>query len=267
MPDHRRRSGRLMLGARLRQLGVPTSSSTECSDPATAGATATDRSACTTRLVRPYAVYAVSGKVAGLTRPRTRWATGWKCTRASWSSTTGSPQVPRACYDEAEKRVDRRWSTASADHHAEAEANRLRHRPCRAARRSTWTGRRSIPGRAASFQPVSSGDISAARGASSSAPNNSAHDICVDLWENGADVTMIQRSPTTVVKSDTLWSVGFDDLFGNRGGAGIDAEKRRHDRSLDPLSHWFRNSRSARSTTYPGRRRRLLRAAERDRLR
>ena len=34
--------------------------------------------------------------------------------------------------------------------------------------------------------------------------NNSAHDIAADLWEHGADVTMIQRSPTVVVRSDTL---------------------------------------------------------------
>lgn len=34
--------------------------------------------------------------------------------------------------------------------------------------------------------------------------NNSAHDICVDLWAAGADVTMIQRSPTTVIKASTL---------------------------------------------------------------
>ncbi len=31
--------------------------------------------------------------------------------------------------------------------------------------------------------------------------NNSAHDICHDLWEHDADVTMIQRSPTTVFKA------------------------------------------------------------------
>ncbi len=32
--------------------------------------------------------------------------------------------------------------------------------------------------------------------------NNSAHDVCQDLWEHGAtDVTMIQRSPTTVVRA------------------------------------------------------------------
>lgn len=34
--------------------------------------------------------------------------------------------------------------------------------------------------------------------------NNSAHDIAADLWENGADVTMIQRSPTTVIKASVL---------------------------------------------------------------
>jgi len=34
--------------------------------------------------------------------------------------------------------------------------------------------------------------------------NNSAHDICVDLWEGDAAVTMIQRSPTIVVRADTM---------------------------------------------------------------
>ena len=34
--------------------------------------------------------------------------------------------------------------------------------------------------------------------------NNSAHDIAADLWEHGADVTLLQRSPTLVVRADTL---------------------------------------------------------------
>jgi putative flavoprotein involved in K+ transport len=34
--------------------------------------------------------------------------------------------------------------------------------------------------------------------------NNSAHDIAADLWEHGAEVTMIQRSPTLVMRSETL---------------------------------------------------------------
>ena len=34
--------------------------------------------------------------------------------------------------------------------------------------------------------------------------NNSAHDICANLWEHDADVTMIQRSATLVARSETL---------------------------------------------------------------
>ncbi len=34
--------------------------------------------------------------------------------------------------------------------------------------------------------------------------NNSAHDIAAELWEHGADVTLLQRSPTLVVRADTL---------------------------------------------------------------
>lgn len=43
--------------------------------------------------------------------------------------------------------------------------------------------------------------------------NNSAHDICADLWENGADVTMVQRSSTHVVKSDTLMDAALGALY------------------------------------------------------
>ncbi|MEQ1954302.1 NAD(P)/FAD-dependent oxidoreductase [Mesorhizobium sp. CN2-181] len=39
---------------------------------------------------------------------------------------------------------------------------------------------------------------------------SSGHDVSVDLWESGAEVTMIQRSPTTVVKSDTLMELAFE---------------------------------------------------------
>ena len=55
--------------------------------------------------------------------------------------------------------------------------------------------------------------------------NNSAHDICADLWENGADVTMIQRSSTLVVKSDTLMRYGFGPLYSEEAAAaGITAD-------------------------------------------
>jgi putative flavoprotein involved in K+ transport len=43
--------------------------------------------------------------------------------------------------------------------------------------------------------------------------NNSAHDICAALWEGGADVTMVQRSSTHIVKSDTLMDIGLGALY------------------------------------------------------
>jgi len=43
--------------------------------------------------------------------------------------------------------------------------------------------------------------------------NNSAHDIAADLWEHGADVTMVQRSPTVVVRSETLIEKAHAPLF------------------------------------------------------
>ncbi|SMF84595.1 putative flavoprotein involved in K+ transport [Tistlia consotensis] len=43
--------------------------------------------------------------------------------------------------------------------------------------------------------------------------NNSAHDICAALWENDADVTMVQRSTTHVVRSETLMDIGLSALY------------------------------------------------------
>jgi putative flavoprotein involved in K+ transport len=43
--------------------------------------------------------------------------------------------------------------------------------------------------------------------------NNSAHDICAALWEHDADVTMVQRSSTHVVRSDSLMEVGLGPLY------------------------------------------------------
>ena len=43
--------------------------------------------------------------------------------------------------------------------------------------------------------------------------NNSAHDICADLLEHGADVTMVQRSSTLVVQTDTMLRHGWGALY------------------------------------------------------
>ncbi|SCX24056.1 flavin-containing monooxygenase [Mycolicibacterium fluoranthenivorans] len=56
--------------------------------------------------------------------------------------------------------------------------------------------------------------------------NNSAHDICKALFENGADVTMVQRSSTHIVKSDSLMDLGLGDLYSERAlAAGMTTEK------------------------------------------
>jgi putative flavoprotein involved in K+ transport len=56
--------------------------------------------------------------------------------------------------------------------------------------------------------------------------NNSAHDICAALWEHGADVTMVQRSPTTVVRADTLMDIAMGPLYSEQALAnGITTEK------------------------------------------
>ncbi len=53
--------------------------------------------------------------------------------------------------------------------------------------------------------------------------NNSAHDICAALWEADVDVTMVQRSTTHIVKSDTLMDVALGDLYSEKAIAnGID---------------------------------------------
>jgi len=56
--------------------------------------------------------------------------------------------------------------------------------------------------------------------------NNSAHDICAALWEAGADVTMVQRSSTHIVRSDTLMDVGLSALYSEQAvEAGMTTEK------------------------------------------
>jgi len=56
--------------------------------------------------------------------------------------------------------------------------------------------------------------------------NTSAHDICAALWEEGADVTMVQRGPTLVARSDTLMELGLGRLYSEAAlQAGITTER------------------------------------------
>lgn len=56
--------------------------------------------------------------------------------------------------------------------------------------------------------------------------NNSAHDIGAALWEAGADVTMVQRSSTHIVRSEPLMEYGLGDLYSERAvEAGMTTNK------------------------------------------
>lgn len=50
--------------------------------------------------------------------------------------------------------------------------------------------------------------------------NNSAHDIAAALWEGDVDVTMVQRSSTHIVRSDTLMDVGMGALYSEKAVQG-----------------------------------------------
>lgn len=49
--------------------------------------------------------------------------------------------------------------------------------------------------------------------------NNSAHDICKALVEAGVDTTMVQRSSTHIVKSDSLMEIGLGALYSEQAVA------------------------------------------------
>lgn len=56
--------------------------------------------------------------------------------------------------------------------------------------------------------------------------NNSAHDICAALWENDVDVTMVQRSSTHIVRSESLIEHGLKPLYSEQALAeGMTTEK------------------------------------------
>jgi putative flavoprotein involved in K+ transport len=65
--------------------------------------------------------------------------------------------------------------------------------------------------------------------------NNSAHDICAALWENDADVTMVQRSSTHIVRSETLMELGSARSTPRRRSRRHHHRQGRPDLRLDPL--------------------------------
>ena len=56
--------------------------------------------------------------------------------------------------------------------------------------------------------------------------NNSAHDICAGLWEADAHVTMVQRSSTHIVRSEPLMELSLGPLYSEQAqAAGMTTQK------------------------------------------
>ena len=116
----------------------------------------------------------------------------------------GSTVCRRAAFDEREKR----WAVA-----VEREGRALELRPTHLVIATGLSGRPQQPRIAGqeSFLGLQchSSEYRSAEGLAGKrcvviGANNSAHDICVDLWEADAEVVMIQRSPTTVLRASSM---------------------------------------------------------------
>ena len=103
---------------------------------------------------------------------------------------------------------------AGPRHRAPLQAARLCDRRLRPAARSPrLPGAETFAGEQYHSSRHVSGERFAGKRALVIGSNSSAHDICVDLWESGAEVTMVQRSPTTVIRSETLMELAFGELY------------------------------------------------------
>ena len=134
-------------------------------------------------------------------------------TSATWSEETGEWTV------EVEREGDAADAAAEAARVRDRDVGQgadARDRRARTSSAATCTTRSAHPGP----------DAYRGKKAVVIGSNNSAFDICGALWENDVDVTMVQRSSTHIVKSDSLMEIGLGDLYSERAvAAGVTTEK------------------------------------------
>ena len=137
-----------------------------------------------------------------------------------WSGT----ECTGARWDDAQQQWNVTVQHKGESDHATAQAPGVRHRHERGAEPA-----RAIPGMTAfkgtqvHSSQFKSGEEWRGKKAVVVGSNNSAHDICADLWEHGADVTMVQRSTTHVARSDSLMDLALGGLYSEAAvKAGID---------------------------------------------
>lgn len=138
----------------------------------------------------------------------------------------GSTEVRHAAYDDAEGR----WTVQAV-----RDGRTITLRPAQLVLATGMSGKPHIPdvpgaeifsGEQQHSSEHPGPDAYAGRRVVVIGSNNSAFDICGALWETGAEVTMVQRSSTHIVKSDSLTEIGLGDLYSERAlAAGVTTEK------------------------------------------
>ena len=187
LPDHRRRPGR----HRARRAAAASSacrpsSSRRTSGPATAGASATSRSACTIRsgtTICPTSPFPKNWPVFSPKDKIGDWLEMYaKVMELNYWALDRMPRAPSTTTKRKE------WTVVverdGKDDHAEAEAAGARHRHVRQAEHAELHGHGHLQGRAAPFRRSIPGPTPMpARRRVVIGSNNSAHDICAALWE------------------------------------------------------------------------------------
>ncbi len=92
--------------------------------------------------------------------------------------------------------------------------------------RPTYAGQDTFRGEQHHSSDFPGGDAYAGKNVVVVGSNNSAFDICASLWEAGAHPTMVQRSSTHLIKSDSLMDLALGDLYSERAVAsGVTTER------------------------------------------
>jgi putative flavoprotein involved in K+ transport len=77
---------------------------------------------------------------------------------------------------------------------------------------------------------------------------SSAHDIALDLWEGGAEVTMVQRRAGIVVRSETLMDLAFTTYSENAVANGLTTDEADWQGAATPYSHFAAQQRTLYAT-------------------
>ena len=92
--------------------------------------------------------------------------------------------------------------------------------------RPTYAGQDVFRGEQHHSSDFPGGDAYAGKNVVVVGSNNSAFDICASVWEAGGHPTMVQRSSTHLIKSESLMDLALGDLYSERAVAsGVTTER------------------------------------------